>query len=74
VNLAEIEAELDKLEPHDLRSLALKSWSAFVSKEGSTMGGHLCDENDPEVLAALDQATDRSDAEPVQPSEVPLGH
>jgi hypothetical protein len=33
VSFAEIERELEKLTPEQLRSLALKSWSAFVQNE-----------------------------------------
>jgi hypothetical protein len=33
MSLAEIEAELDKMTPDELRHLALKSWTTFVEKE-----------------------------------------
>jgi len=33
ISIGEIEAELEKLAPEDLRRLALKSWKAFVAKE-----------------------------------------
>ncbi len=56
MSFAEIEAELDKLGPDDLRRLALKSWTAFVRKEGRTKGANECDESDPRLLTALDEA------------------
>jgi len=62
MSFAEIEAELDKLGPDDLRRLALKSWMAFVQKEGRTEGANECDESDPLLLKALDEAIDRADA------------
>lgn len=40
MSFAEIEAELDKLDPDELRQLALKSWTAFVQKEGRTDGAN----------------------------------
>ena len=58
MSMAEIEAELDKLGPEDLRRLALKSWTAFVQKEGGTDGSNVCDESDPRLLMALDEAID----------------
>jgi hypothetical protein len=45
MSLAQIEAELEKLTPDELRRLALRSWSAFVEKEGGV--AHDCDEDDP---------------------------
>jgi hypothetical protein len=36
MSLVEIEAELGKLTPDELRHLALKSWTAFVEKETGT--------------------------------------
>jgi len=62
MSITEIEAELDKLAPDDLRRLALKSWAAFVQKEGSAGGAGECDECDPQLLTALDEAIDRADA------------
>jgi hypothetical protein len=40
--LAEIEAELDRLGPDELRRLALKSRTTFVEKEGRAEGANLC--------------------------------
>jgi len=62
MSFAEIEAELDKLGPDDLRRLALKSWTAFVQKEGRTEGANECDESDPRLLTALDEAVAEADA------------
>ena len=64
MSFAEIEAELDKLGPDDLRRLALKSWTAFVQKESRTEGANECDESDPRLLAALDEAIAAADAAP----------
>jgi len=64
MSLAEIEAELDKLSADELRSLAFKSWTVFVQKEGQTAGANECSENDPQLLAALDEAIARADANP----------
>lgn len=66
MSLAEIEAELGKLTPQELRQLALKSWSAFVEKESRPDGAHQCSEDDPELLAALDDTIERVDATPQQ--------
>jgi hypothetical protein len=62
MSFAEIEAELGKLGPDDLRRLAIKSWAAFVQKEGRAGGGHECDESDPRLLTTLDEAIARADA------------
>ena len=64
MSLSEIEAELEKLSPEDLRRIAMKSWSAFVAKEGS--GSNECNEDDPRILAALDEAIAEADAAPGQ--------
>jgi hypothetical protein len=61
MSFADIEAELEKMPPDQLRSLALKSWAAYVKKEGSATALNVCDENDPLILAALDRATQRAD-------------
>ena len=66
MSFAEIEAELDKLDTDELRRLALKSWMAFVQKEGRTDGANECDESDPRLLTALDEAIARADATPAQ--------
>ena len=62
MSFAEIEAQLEKLTPDELRRLALKSWNAFVAKESLSEAENLCDENDPELLAALDEALTQADS------------
>jgi len=64
MSLAEIEAELDHLGPEELRRLALKSWMTFVEKERGQAGANECDEGDPRLLAALDEAIAKADATP----------
>lgn len=64
MSLAQIEAELERLSPEELRRLALQSWSAYVKKEGGT--AHECHEEDPALLAALDAAVAEADASPGQ--------
>jgi len=61
MSFAEIEAQLDRLTSDELRLLALRSWSAFVAKEGLE-DANQCDEDDPELLAALDDAIARAEA------------
>lgn len=61
MSFAEIEAQLDKLTSDELRVLALRSWSAFVAKEGLEDANH-CNEEDPELLAALDEAIAAAEA------------
>jgi len=55
MNLGEIEAELDNLTTDELRRLALKSWAAFVEKERGTGSTNVCDEDNHNLLAALDE-------------------
>ena len=64
MSLAQIEAELDRLTPDELRHLALRSWTAFVKKEGGI--AHECNEDDPQLLTALDEAMAAADATPGQ--------
>jgi hypothetical protein len=64
MSMAEIESELEKLTPDELRRLALKSWSVFVEKEGSADAAGGCDEDDPRLLAALDEAVQQANATP----------
>ena len=68
MSLTEIEAALEKLTPEELRHLALKSWTAFVKKESSPQTAHECSEEDPVLLAALDEAIAKADAAPDQGS------
>ena len=62
MSLAEIEAELEKLSTEELRNLALKSWTAFVAKEGCADDSMECREDNPKLLAALDEAIEKADA------------
>jgi len=64
MSLAEIEAALENLTPDELRRIAVKSWAAFVEKEGYVQGAHECDEDNPLLLAALDQAITQADSAP----------
>jgi hypothetical protein len=66
MSLADIESELKKLSPEELRQVALKSWSTFVEKGGDADAVNGCDEDDPQVLAALDEALQKADAAPGQ--------
>lgn len=64
MSLAQIEAELEKLTPDELRHLAVKSWQAFVEQEGRPQTLNECSEDDPRLLAALDEAIAQADATP----------
>ncbi len=64
MSLAEIEAELSHLTPDELRDLALKSWSAFAAMELQSSDINECDEDDPALLAALDEAVAQARAIP----------
>ena len=66
MSLAEIEAELKHLTPEELRKLALKSWTAFAEKEGRSDASNECSEDDPALLAALDEAIAQANAAPGQ--------
>ena len=45
----------------ELRRLAVSSWAAFVEKEASDPALNECDEDNPKVLAALDDAVRQAD-------------
>jgi hypothetical protein len=62
MSLAEIEAELGKMTPDELRRLAMKSWATFVGKEAGA--ANECSEDDPQLLAALDEAIEKAEAAP----------
>ena len=64
MSFAEIEAELPHLTPDELRDLALKSWSAFSEKESKSSDVNECDEDDPALLAALDEVIAQARANP----------
>lgn len=55
MSLAQIEAELDNLSVDELRQLALKSLATLEARTGMTVD-EVCDEEDPKLLAALDEA------------------
>lgn len=61
MSIAQIEAELKGLSADELRRLALSSWAAFVQKERGNSTGYECDEDDSQLLAALDEAVRRSE-------------
>ncbi len=60
MSITQIEAELDGLSAEDLRRLALRSWLAFVAKTEANPAAHECSEDDPVLLAALDEAMGRA--------------
>jgi len=62
MSLTEIEGQLEHLTPAELRRLALRSWGAFVEKEEHTTGLNECDEDDPSLLSALDEAIASADS------------
>jgi hypothetical protein len=64
MSLVEIEAKSDQLSPDELRHLALKSWMTFVKKEQRQTGANECDEDDPRLLADLDEAIAKADKTP----------
>jgi len=64
MSFAEIEAELKKLTLDELRQLTLKSWTEFMARESVDAAGNECDEEDPRVLAALDEAIEKAQANP----------
>lgn len=61
MSIAQIEAELKGLSADELRRLALNSWAAFVQKENRDPAAHECQEKDPQLLAALDEAVSRAE-------------
>jgi hypothetical protein len=64
MSLAEIEAQLGNMTPDELRRLALKSWTVFVEKEAGAGAANECSEDDPQLLAALDEAIEKAEAAP----------
>lgn len=61
MSIAQIEAEMERLSPEELRRLALRSWTAYLGRERAEPNVNQCDEDSPELLAALDDAVRRSD-------------
>ena len=64
MSYAEIEAEIDRLQPDELRRIAIKSWSAYLDRTDASGTPHECDEDEPRLLAALDEAVARADTTP----------
>ena len=69
MSLVVIEAELARLDATDLRRLAISSWAAFLEKEGADPRFNECNEEDPVLLAALDDAVRRADNATVSPRD-----
>jgi len=63
MTFSDIEAALETLSPEELRRLALKSWTKFVERENGHEAGNECSEDDPALLAALDEAVQLADAQ-----------
>lgn len=61
MSITQIEAELQHLSASELRRLALNSWAAYVQKERGDATVNECGEDDPRLLAALDDALVRAD-------------
>ena len=68
MSFSEIEAELETLTMEQLRCLALKSWTAFVARESQAEASNECSEDDPLLLAALDEAIDKTKGRQVEHS------
>lgn len=66
MSLDEIEAHLERLTTDELRHLALRSWMAFVEKEEASESANQCNEDDPSILTALDEAVAQAEATPHQ--------
>ena len=64
MSLVEIETELARLSAAELRRLAMHSWAAFLEKEAADPNQSTCDEDEPRLLAALDEAVSRADGRP----------
>jgi hypothetical protein len=62
MSLTQIESELQRLSAEELRQLAMTSWRAYLQREQCEPAVNECDELDPELLAALDEAVRRADA------------
>ena len=61
MSIIQIEAELKGMSAEELRRLAVSSWAAFVEKEASDPALNECDEDNPKLLAALDDAVSQAD-------------
>lgn len=63
MTLSEIEAQLEHLSSEELRRLMLRTWTTFVKKKSVDSSSKECAEDDPELLAALDEALAKADAD-----------
>ena len=61
MSIAQIEAELKRLSAEELRRLAMSSWAAYVEKEVLEPALNECDEDNPQLLSALDAAVRQAD-------------
>ena len=61
MSIDQIEAELKRLSAEELRRLAMSSWAAFVEKEDLDPALNECDEVNPRLLTALDDAVRQAD-------------
>jgi hypothetical protein len=61
MSLAQIEAELHNLSVEELGQLAQKSLETLEAKTGRAVD-QMCDEDDPQLLAALDDAIRSADS------------
>ena len=61
MSIIQIEAELKGMSAEELRRLAVSSWAAFLEREASDPALNECDEDNPELLAALDDAVCQAD-------------
>ncbi len=66
MSFREIEAELDHLTADELHRLAMKSWTAFVSKEGGASVLNECSEEDAILLKSLDEAITKANSQPAK--------
>jgi len=64
MSLSDIKVALESLTPDELRQVAVRSWAAFVEKEGLAQDAHTCDEDEPHLLAAIDEAIAQADSAP----------
>jgi hypothetical protein len=62
MSLTQIESELQRLSAEELRQWAMSSWQAYLQREQDEPAVNECDEGDPALLAALDQAVHQADA------------
>ena len=70
MSIDHLEAELKHLSAAELRRLALNSWKEYMQRENR--GGEVreCEEEDRELLAALDEAAKSADEPGARATEV----